>query len=89
MAITWTFSIVAQDVGKQTASVTAVRTDSGTGATEVHSIQHAALGTQAQKNTALDQIWQLHLAHASRQADIIAYVGGLELAAKSNLEERE
>ena len=89
MAITWTVTITPIDVPTKTASVHAVRLDDSDGATETHNIITAVLDTQAQKLAALDNIWQQHLDYQAKLTAIAAYIGGLEVMAKENLEARE
>ena len=87
MGIEWEFSITPIDPDAYTASITAVRIEDDS--TETHRIDTAILQTSAQKTAVLNQIWQMHLDYQSRQTAIDNYLGGLEAAAKSNLEARE
>ena len=89
MAITWDIKIYPLDVSRKEASITAVRIDDVAVTTETHTIISALLDTQEQKTTVLDVLWQLHLDYQIKQAAIDAYIGGLEIAAKTNLEGRE
>lgn len=89
MAITWTVTITPIDVSAKTASIRAVRNDDVTMETETHNIITAVLDTSAQKTAALDDIWQQHLDYQVKLTAINSYIGGLEAAAKTNLEARE
>jgi hypothetical protein len=89
MAKTWEVKITPLDVARKEASVTATRTDSVTGKVETHNIITCLLVTAAQKTAVLDQLWSMHLAEATKQTAITAYIGTLEAQAKANLEARE
>lgn len=87
MAITWTVFITPLDVTAKKASITAVRDEDGT--IETHRVDTAILSTAGQKTAILNQIWQMHLDYQAKLVAIANYIGGLEIAAKTNLEARE
>ncbi len=89
MAIMWEIKISPLDISRKEASIVATRTDDVAATTETHTIISALLDTQEQKTAVLDVMWQLHLDYQTKQAAIDAYIGGLETAAKTNLEGRE
>jgi len=95
MAVTWEVKITPIDVSTKSASITAVRNVADDAdpniilETETHTIIQAIIGTSAQKAAVLNSIWDHHLAHKAKQIAIDNYLGGLEAAAKSNLESRE
>ena len=89
MAIQWTVEITPIDVQAKTASIKATRYDDVTLETENHLIISAVLNTAAQKSAILNGLWQQHLDYQTKQTAIAEYIGGLEAAAKANLEARE
>jgi hypothetical protein len=92
MAVTWEVTITPLDVARKTARIVGVRTDDTdlqNILVETHTVMDAILDTAQQKNDVLDNLWQQHLAHQTRQAAIDNYTGGLEATAKANLEARE
>lgn len=89
MAIAWEVKIGVLNVAEKRASITATRTDSADLDNPSFYSIDAIIATQAQKTAALNQIWAMHQASLSRQAQIDAVVGNLEAQAKDNLEARE
>lgn len=87
--ITWEVSISNVKVAQKRANVSAVRTDSESGATETYSFKNAIIGTTSERQAILQQVWDNHLAYTDKQAAIDTFITNLEITAKTNLEGRE
>ena len=89
MAVIWEVKINLINIAEKRASVSATRTDDVSGEADTYTISHAIIGTAQQKTDLLNNIWAHHLANIAKKAQIKTVLGGLELAAKTNLEARE
>ena len=89
MAIVWEVKITPINIAEKRVSVSATRTDDVSDEVDTYTISHAVIGTAQQKTDLLNNIWAHHLANIAKKAQIETVLGGLELAAKTNLESRE
>ena len=97
MALTkqWEFKITPMDVAAKTASIQATRrvfeevSPDAIIDTQEYLLGPVTLATPEDKLAALDVIWQLHLDRIAEDVAVDAYLGGLETAAKANMEARE
>jgi hypothetical protein len=89
MAITWNVTITPLNVERKEARIVAIRTDDVTSEVQSFVILSAILDTPAQKNAAVNNLWQQHTEYETRKAQIAMYIGSLEEDAETNLEARE